>query len=500
MEDFYTILGVPPNAAIAEIKDRYRFLAHAYHPDKFSSDAHKRDADEAFKKINEAFQTLSNPSLRADYDRQRTSGPANEPKSSPPRPAPQPSPPQPAPSSETKRPGAIKYTVAAIFWSIIGGILGASLVGPLTMLAGIIVGLWFGIWVCNREANPSATTPPQPESGERSSPSPVLSVFLIITGGIGLVALMFRLASPSTTAPQKDEWGGIPVDPALPKPAFDPTTAKPVFNASKPFDAVEAPGTATMERPFVNSLGMKFVPVPGTKALFSVWDTRVRDWQAFVQKEGDIGQWGIDGFVENKLNWSVKKELSWRTPGFAQTGEHPVVGVSWEDANRFCAWLSKWEGMTYRLPTDAEWSAAVGPQAHPWGDQFPPPSGAGNYFGGENSQQTAAIDGYNDGFPRTSPVGSFAANRYGLYDMGGNVWQWCKDEYRAAMNSTDLLQIIPALNREKASDGTSFRLVRGGAWSVESEIQSRSSCRFIFHYARRNDYCGFRCVLVVPGR
>ena len=95
MDDFYAILGVPPDATIEQIKDRYRFLAHAYHPDKFSSDAHKRDADEAFKKINEAFQTLSNPRLRADYDRQRTSGPANEPKSAPPppRPAPEPSPP-----------------------------------------------------------------------------------------------------------------------------------------------------------------------------------------------------------------------------------------------------------------------------------------------------------------------------------------------------------------------------------------------------------------------
>lgn len=243
MNDFYATLGVPPNAAIAEIKDRYRFLAHAYHPDKFSSDAHKRDADEAFKKINEAFQTLSNPSLRAAYDRQRASGPASEPRSPPPpRPSPEPpprqaprqEPPPPEPSSRTKRPGTFKYMVAAIFWSIIGGMLGSS-GGPLGVLLGVGVGLWFGIWVCNREATPHATVPPpppQPESGERSSPSPVLSAFLIITGGIGLVALMFKLASPSTTAPQKDDWGGIAVDPTSPKPAFDP---------SKPFEVVKEP-------------------------------------------------------------------------------------------------------------------------------------------------------------------------------------------------------------------------------------------------------------------
>ena len=248
MEDFYTTLGVPPGAAIAEIKDRYRFLAHAYHPDKFSSDAHKRDADEAFKKINEAFQTLSNPSLRADYDRRRPSGPASEPRSTPPPPRPSPEPPPrqaprqeqppPAPSSKTKRPGTFKFMVAAIFWSIIGGMLGSS-GGPLGVLLGVGVGLWFGIWVCNRDATPHATVPPpqpQPQQAPpRSrvwSPSPLMIAFLIVAGSIGFAALLVRLSAPTTTTPQKDDWGGIAVDPASPKPAFDP---------SKPFEVIKEP-------------------------------------------------------------------------------------------------------------------------------------------------------------------------------------------------------------------------------------------------------------------
>ena len=189
MDDFYATLGVSPNAPLAEIKDRYRFLAHAYHPDKFSTDAHKRDAGEAFKKINEAFQTLSNPSLRADYDKWRTSGSANEPKSSPPppRPASERPPPQTPPSPRTKRPGTIKYLMAAIFWSITGGMLGA-LAGPLGALAGVVVGLWFGIWVCNREPKPHAAPPPQqkpqpaPPSGREWSLAVFIAFLVVIVG------------------------------------------------------------------------------------------------------------------------------------------------------------------------------------------------------------------------------------------------------------------------------------------------------------------------------
>jgi len=78
MEDFYRILGVSPNAAPKEIKERFRFLAQAYHPDKFSSAEHKAQADEQFKRINEAYQVLADPQKRAEYDR-RTHAEASQP-------------------------------------------------------------------------------------------------------------------------------------------------------------------------------------------------------------------------------------------------------------------------------------------------------------------------------------------------------------------------------------------------------------------------------------
>ena len=261
----------------------------------------------------------------------------------------------------------------------------------------------------------------------------------------------------------------------------------------------------------MNSLGMKFVPVAGTKVLFCRTVTRVRDWQAFIHDEGDAEQWGLWVLDEREWKEVVKKELSWRNPGFAQTGEHPVVGVDWGDANRFCTWLSRKEGLTYRMPTDAEWSAAVGPETYPWGNQFPPPTGAGNYGDASYLQYLQSINvrmegwkweiaNYRDGYARTSPVGSFAANRYGLYDMGGNVWQWCDDDYRASMNSADVLQKFPTLRQEKESDGTPLTLFRGGSWLDHEPLLLRSSCRFPSNLSKRADTSGFRVVLAVPDR
>jgi len=127
-------------------------------------------------------------------------------------------------------------------------------------------------------------------------------------------------------------------------------------------------------------------------------------------------------------------------PLFSQTPNGPVVNVSWLDAKYFCTWLTEKERLSgkigcehvYRLPTDAESSVAVGlpvqtgttpkqkdgkiSNVYPWGTQWPPPQGGGNY------DPSLGVDS-------SSPVGSFAANRYGLFTMGGNVWLWCENLY-----------------------------------------------------------------------
>jgi formylglycine-generating enzyme required for sulfatase activity len=256
---------------------------------------------------------------------------------------------------------------------------------------------------------------------------------------------------------------------------------------------------ATKEQPGQNSLGMKFVPVSGTEVLFSIWDTRVEDFRVFVESadyDATEGMWslGNDGWKQ--------RGATWKDPGFKQSSTDPVVGVSWDDAKAFCEWLTKRErasgvlpqGMQYRLPTDQEWSVAAGldseagstPQEksariklYPWGPTWPPPAGAGNYAGvesriGDEPSKWTVIEGYNDRYPRTSPVGSFAANQNGLYDMGGNVWQWCEDWYN--------------------SENT-HRVLRGASWDSHNPAFLLASSRDYITPDYRGAFVGFRCVL-----
>ena len=231
---------------------------------------------------------------------------------------------------------------------------------------------------------------------------------------------------------------------------------------------------------FENSLGMKFVPVPGTEVLFCIWETRVQDYAAYAKASG--------GEPEK--------------PHFEQGPTHPAVNVSWDDAQAFCKWLTEKEQVAgritqkqrYRLPTDAEWSKAVGlpeesgdtPDAKsmkikdvwPWGTTWPPPKGAGNYADETLKgcrDNLNCIKGYDDGYEYTSPVGSFKANQFDLYDLGGNAWEWCEDGYD---------------NERKQ------RLLRGGSWDDYGPVTLLSSRRYIYTAAGRLYDFGFRCVLV----
>jgi len=251
-----------------------------------------------------------------------------------------------------------------------------------------------------------------------------------------------------------------------------------------------------------NSLGMEFVPVPGTDALFCKWETRVQDFEAFVEALGydatkDMWSWRPDA----DGGWKRRGD-TWKSPGFDQGPTHPVVGVSWEDAQAFCRWLTRRDRRAgnleplrqYRLPTDEEWSRAVGLEGergatpkdrdgkprgvYPWGTKWPPPKDAGNYAGEESvagpNSGWNAIGGYRDGHARTAPVGSYPANRYGLFDMGGNVWEWVEDDY----------------------DGTGGgRVWRGASWGNCEPDLLLASRRHGAVSSYRDIYCGMRVVI-----
>ena len=261
---------------------------------------------------------------------------------------------------------------------------------------------------------------------------------------------------------------------------------------------------ATRQSPWTNSLGMPFVPVPGAEVLFCIWDVRVQDFEAFFKVTDYDATAGM--YSVGKDGWKQRGNM-WRNPGFSQGPNHPVCGVSWEDAKAFCRWLTERErsggklsdGQAYRLPRDGEWSAAVGlpeegdgtpreksgkiKDVYPWGTQWPPPAGAGNYAGEEARDDSwpdnwPVITGYRDSYARTSPVGSFRANRFGLYDMGGNLWQWCEDWYDGEQK---------------------YRVLRGAAWDGSVPEGLLSSSRGYIAPDSRISRIGFRVVLVVGG-
>jgi len=305
----------------------------------------------------------------------------------------------------------------------------------------------------------------------------------------------FNLDTGATVeAVYKDKLAQVFVDDASSETAAHFGLMQPVRGESDGAQALDG-------KPWVNSLGMKFAPVKGTGVLFSIWETRVQDFEAFVQATRYDATAGMRSLRED--GWKERGD-TWKSPGFRQGPTHPVVGVSWEDAKAFCKWLTQKEraagrlmvGQEYRLPTDAEWSVAVGlgpepgstpkeksrqiKDVYPWGTQMPPPRGAGNYAGEESKQGAPAnwtvIAGYNDGYSRTSPVGSFAANQFGLFDMGGNVWEWCEDLYEP---------------------GKEWRVLRGESWIRGVPDRLLSSSRNCGDPGYRDDNNGFRCVVVV---
>ncbi|MEI6032678.1 MAG: SUMF1/EgtB/PvdO family nonheme iron enzyme [Verrucomicrobiae bacterium] len=329
---------------------------------------------------------------------------------------------------------------------------------------------------------------------------------------------------PPATQAVASSPAGPPVSPgakATPPPQPTPDAASSQSQPPAPAEnslaeaakASDASKKATKDAPFENSLGMRFVPMPGTDALMSVWDTRVRDFRAYAQATGYRQQGGI--YVLNpvktkdgkgySLNFEFDAGASWEKPGFPQTASHPVVSVSWDEAKAFCRWLTAKEreegkigkDQEYRLPTDEEWSEAVGETRYPWGNQWPPPANAGNYMDDALVSKLPAnawtrVPG-NDGYAYTSPVGTYQPNRLGLYDMGGNVWQWCEDWYRAGMNERAVLERIPGLKDD--GGGKKFRSLRGGSWNFGFPEVLLSSFRGHDPPGFRNSLYGFRCVL-----
>ncbi len=182
------------------------------------------------------------------------------------------------------------------------------------------------------------------------------------------------------------------------------------------------------------------------------------------------------GWNEAAEKFEQDAKYTWRNPGFAQTDEHPVVNVSWNDAVAFCEWLSKQEGKRYRLPTEAEWEYACragSTTRFSNGDDPERPGDVGNVADGTAKAKYPKWNGTitaRDGYVYTAPVGTFRPNGFGLYDMHGNVWEWCSDWYDQSYYANS-----PVEDPQGPATG-SDRVVRGGGW-FGSPVTCRSAIR-----------------------
>lgn len=189
---------------------------------------------------------------------------------------------------------------------------------------------------------------------------------------------------------------------------------------------------------------------------------------------------------------------SWRNPGFAQGDDHPVVNVSWNDAQAMARWLSATEGRRYRLPTEAEWEYAcrAGTRSrYPHGDDPARLAAHANLF----DQRAAplwprwrqhAVPG-DDGYAFTAPVGSYPANAWGLHDMVGNAWEWVQD-----WHDDHAYAAGDRVDPQGPAEGT-VRVRRGGSWHTWA-FYARCGFRNWNSPSTRYPLVGFRLLLEAP--
>lgn len=216
----------------------------------------------------------------------------------------------------------------------------------------------------------------------------------------------------------------------------------------------------------------------------------VGQFAAFARETGyrttaESQGWATGAWSTETNSWTKLPGKSWRDPGFAQTDDHPVVCVTWDDAKAFCAWLAAKEGKAYRLPTEAEWEYACRAgtaTAYPWGDDPDDGKGWANCSDLDTAAEFKLFPAFTwrDGFRHTSPVASFRANAWGLHDTIGNTLQWCEDWY------ADYPAGAVQDPRGPAEGGQ--RILRGGAY-----LYGPRHCRSAF---RGRNFPDFACIYI----
>jgi formylglycine-generating enzyme required for sulfatase activity len=283
--------------------------------------------------------------------------------------------------------------------------------------------------------------------------------------------------------------------PPLPTPTPTPRVTP---TPTPPRTPTPTPTPTPKPREIRNSIAMEFALIPPGSFMMGSPDSekdrsrsegplrRVTiDYDFYIGRhEVTIGQWrAVTGDLPDgmKINLDAK---------FKENDNQPVVRVSWNDAKDFIAQLNaRGDGFTYRLPTEAEWEYAARARSQTrfyWGDDLDF-SLLCKYANVKN------YSGCLDGYQRTAPVGSYLPNGFGLYDVSGNVWEWCEDVWQDNYNN------LPTDGSANLTLGDARRRVqRGGSWA-DNQKNTRSASRGGDLPTDRNDEDGFR-LIAVPRR
>lgn len=287
-------------------------------------------------------------------------------------------------------------------------------------------------------------------------------------------------------------------------------------------DAIDFPNVQTSK----NSIGMPLVWIPAGRMLMGspatdkearpdelpqhpveiadpfeigMLEVTIGEFRKFVEATGykTLAERENEGYAFNAKTQRLEPTpgSSWKSTGFDQTDDCPVINVAYEDAVAFCGWLSDEEHVDYRLPTEREWEYAcrAGSQTK-WtsGDDLESLRDYCNLCDQSLEQNypfaTWCVD-WNDGFPFTAPVGSFQPNAFGIYDMHGNVFEWCADFWPEAGYDGRKLSDPD----EPVQPGS--RIVRGGSF-LSLTMFLRSADRVGLSPSQRNCIVGFRVVRV----
>ena len=286
-----------------------------------------------------------------------------------------------------------------------------------------------------------------------------------------------RRAAPPKPAPAKT----VPLPEFAELPLHEGWTAAP-----RRVTVATSSGECEREIPYCkNSVGMEFVAVPAGEFLMgSIPDEAARYADEGPQRTAQISRPFYISACE--VTQSQYEQVMQANPSDFKGPRNPVETVSWHDAMTFCKRLSEKEGIRYRLPTEAEWEYACrAAMETPFccGDGMS--AQQANYGGGFRSRSGEPLP-----FRRKpAAVGSFAPNAFGLYDMHGNVSEWCLDLY-GEYGSGD-----PAARTDPGASGP--RVLRGGSW-VFSVSHLRSASRGAGHPSEGHNDFGFRVVVEVP--